>query len=449
MIRQMTIRVAMLLTAFIFSSLLFTISAQNRANILKVYNWADYLDLDLIEEFQDWYKEQTGEEVKVVYQTFDINENMLTEIEVGHEDYDVVCPSEYIIERMLKRNLLQKINISYFAKTNTPNYLDNVSPWAEAMFQEMAADAKQNVKEYTVGYMWGTTGFLYNRKYVKDGEVQSWAALLNPRFKNQLYMKDAFRDVYSVLIQFAKADEIEKGTVNRQDLAVNLTDENILAVEDVLIQAKPQIAGWEADFGKERMCQGKVWLNATWSGDAQWAIDEEEDGVDLAYVVPKEGSNAWFDGWVIPIYAKNPKAASYWINFLCMEENAVRNMDETGYVSVIATPYVLEEMEDEECDYLDASYFFGEDAKHVRLNHVYYPDISVINRCVLMHDTADRNEAMLEMWSRVKGNNLNWKMLTFVIAVLSIIIYSIIYRKVKRYRRRKNRQKRLQSLKKQ
>ena len=164
MIRQMTIRVAMLLTAFIFSSLLFTISAQNRANILKVYNWADYLDLDLIEEFQDWYKEQTGEEVKVVYQTFDINENMLTEIEVGHEDYDVVCPSEYIIERMLKRNLLQKINISYFAKTNTPNYLDNVSPWAEAMFQEMAADAKQNVKEYTVGYMWGTTGFLYNRK---------------------------------------------------------------------------------------------------------------------------------------------------------------------------------------------------------------------------------------------------------------------------------------------
>ena len=117
----------------------------DRKNVLKVYNWADYLDMDLIEEFQDWYKEQTGEDVKVVYQTFDINENMLTEIEVGHEDYDVVCPSEYIIERMLKRNLLQKINTTYFDDTKTPNWLDNVSPWAEGMFQKMAADPKQRV----------------------------------------------------------------------------------------------------------------------------------------------------------------------------------------------------------------------------------------------------------------------------------------------------------------
>lgn len=419
----------------------------DRKNVLKVYNWADYLDMDLIEEFQDWYKEQTGEDVKVVYQTFDINENMLTEIEVGHEDYDVVCPSEYIIERMLKRNLLQKINTTYFDDTKTPNWLDNVSPWAEGMFQKMAADPKQRVKDYTVGYMWGTTGFLYNRKYVKDVEVQSWGALLNPRFKNQIYVKDAFRDVYSVLINYARYDDILAGKVKRQYLAENLTDENIFAVEDVLLRAKPQIAGWEADFGKERMCQGKVWLNATWSGDAQWAIDEEEDGVDLAYIVPREGSNAWFDGWVIPVYAKNAKAASYWIDFMCKEENAVRNMEETGYVSVIATPYVLENMEDEECDYVDASYFFGEEAKHVRLNHVYYPDRSVIDRCVLMHDTAERNEAMLEMWSRVKGNNLDWKMLTFVIAVIALIAYGIAYNKYKRYRRRKKRKKRLETLK--
>ena len=441
---------ALLIICILHLSLCTTLSfAQtDRSKILKVYNWADYLDMDLIEEFQDWYRQQTGEEVKIVYQTFDINENMLTEIEVGHEDYDVVCPSEYIIERMLRRNLLQKINTSYFQRTNTPNWLDNVSPWAEGMFQKMASHDGMRVKDYTVGYMWGTTGFLYNRKFVRDEEVESCAALLNPRFEKQIYVKDAFRDIYSVLINYARYDDILKGKVQRQDLAVNLSDSNIYAVEDVLIRSKKQIAGWEADFGKERMCQGKVWLNLTWSGDAQWAIDEEEEGVDLAYRVPKEGSNAWFDGWVIPIYAKNTKAASYWIDFMCKEENAVRNMEETGYVSVIATPYVLENMIDEECDYLDASYFFGPEARHVRLNHVYYPDQSVIDRCVLMHDTAERNEAMLEMWSRVKGNNLDWKMLTFVLTVLlaSATIYA--YGKIKRIRRRQRRKARLNKLRK-
>lgn len=455
--RRLAVFVLVLISHFSLFSL-HSYAQTDRSKILKVYNWADYLDMDLIEEFQDWYKEQTGEEVRVVYQTFDINENMLTEIETGHEDYDVVCPSEYIIERMLKRNLLQKINTSYFAKTNTPNWLNNVSPWAEGMFQEMAPkatkplkgekrpDGQLRVKDYAVGYMWGTTGFLYNRKYVKDEEVQSWSALHNPRFKKQIYVKDAFRDVYSCLICYARIDDIQKGKVNRQDLAINLSDSNIYAVEDVLLNSKQQIAGWEADFGKERMCQGKVWLNLTWSGDAQWAIDEEEDGVDLAYVVPKEGSNAWFDGWVIPIYAKNTKAASYWINFMCKEENAVRNMEETGYVSVIATPYVLENMEDEECDYVDASYFFGPEAKHVHLNHVYYPDLSVINRCVLMHDTAERNEAMLEMWSRVKGNNLDWKMLTFVVCVLAAGAAVFFYGKYKRIRRRQRRKARLKKL---
>lgn len=418
--------------------------AQDRAHTLKVYNWADYLDLDLIEEFEQWYEEKTGEPVKVIYQTFDINENMLTEIEVGHEDYDVVCPSEYIIERMLKRNLLQKIDTLDFEKTGTENMLDNVSPWAKDMFEQMSETEK--VSDYTVGYMWGTTGLLYNRAYVSDEEVESWTALQNPRFQQQIYVKDAFRDIYSVLICAARYQDILDGKVSRNELATNLTDDNIKAVEEFLLASKPQVAGWEADFGKERMCQGKVWLNATWSGDAQWAIDEEEDDVDLAYVVPIEGSNAWFDGWVIPIYAKNTRAASYWINFLCSGENAVRNMEETGYVSVIATDEVLEAMINEECDTLNASYFFGPDAEAVPLNHVYYPDKSVIDRCVLMHDTAERNEAMLEMWSRVKGNNLDWKMITFILVVFALLAFFILNRKYRIYRRRAVRRERLAKL---
>ena len=420
------------------------VNAQDRAHTLKVYNWADYLDLDLIEEFEQWYEERTGEEVKVIYQTFDINENMLTEIEVGHEDYDVVCPSEYIIERMLRRHLLQKIDTLDFARTSTPNNLSNVSPWAKGMFEQMCET--EIVADYAVGYMWGTTGLLYNRAFVSDEEVESWSALQNIRFQQQIYVKDAFRDMYSVLICAARYQDILEGSVTRNQLATDLTDANIKAVEDYLLASKPQIAGWEADFGKERMCQGKVWLNATWSGDAQWAIDEEEEGVDLAYVVPKEGSNAWFDGWVIPVYAKNTRAASYWINFLCQGENAVRNMEKTGYVSVIATDEVLEAMIDSECDSIDVSYFFGPDATAIPLNHVYYPDRSVIERCVLMHDTADRNEAMLEMWSRVKGNNLDWKMLTFILTVFSLLAFAVINRKYRRYHRKKLRRARLAKL---
>lgn len=422
------------------------VHAQDRAHTLKVYNWADYLDLDLIQEFEEWYEEKTGEPVKVVYQTFDINENMLTEIEVGHEDYDVVCPSEYIIERMLRHNLLQKIDTNDFERTGTENLLGQVSPWAQAKFQEMAASPDQLVSEYTVGYMWGTTGLLYNRAYVSDDEVTSWTALQNPKFAGNLYIKDAFRDIYSVVICAARYNDIKAGKVTRDELAINLTDENISAVEQFLQKAKPYVAGWEADFGKERMCQGKVWLNATWSGDAQWAIDEEDEGVDLAYVVPEEGSNAWFDGWVIPIYAKNTRAASYWINFLCSSENAIRNMEATGYVSVIATPEVLEEMQDDECDEIDASYFFGPEASNVHLNHVYYPDLSTIERCVLMHDTAERNEAMLEMWNRVKGNNLNWRTLIFLVAFFSITSFLIVSKKVRKYNRRKMRKERLAKL---
>ena len=420
------------------------VNAQDRAHTLKVYNWADYLDLDLIGEFEEWYEERTGEKVKVIYQTFDINENMLTEIEVGHEDYDVVCPSEYIIERMLRRQLLQKIDTLDFEKTSTPNNLVNVSPWVIGMFEQMSET--ETVSDYAVGYMWGTTGLLYNRAYVSDDEVESWSALQNPRFQQRIYVKDAFRDMYSVLICAARYQDILEGTVTRNQLATDLTDTNIKAVEDYLLASKPQIAGWEADFGKERMCQGKVWLNATWSGDAQWAIDEEEEGVDLAYVVPKEGTNAWFDGWVIPVYAKNTRAASYWINFLCQGENAVRNMEETGYVSVIATDEVLEAMIDPECDTLDVGYFFGPDATAIPLNHVYYPDRSVIERCVLMHDTADRNEAMLEMWSRVKGNNLDWKMITFILIIFSLLAFAVINRRYRRYHRKKLRRARLAKL---
>ncbi|MBR0310213.1 MAG: ABC transporter substrate-binding protein [Paludibacteraceae bacterium] len=407
--------------------------AADRAHTLKVYNWADYIDMDnVLNKFPAWYKQQTGEDVEIIYQTFDINESMLTEIEIGHEDYDVICPSEYIIERMLRRGLLQPINKNF---GSLPDYTKLVAPFAQQMFQQMVSEEEMDdmlASDYTVGYMWGTTGLLYNPKFVDAAEIRSLGGLLNPKFKDRIFMKDAFRDVYSVVVLYAYKDEIARGEVTRADLVGRVTEERIARVEEFLREAKGNIAGWEVDFGKEEMAKGKSWLNLSWSGDAQWAIDEAaEVGVELKYLVPEEGSNVWFDGWCIPKYAQNVKAASYFINYLCMPENAILNMEEIGYVSVISSPEILAwaDQPEENAETVDLTYFFGPEATAVHANQVLYPDKSVIDRCALMHDCDTKTAAMLDMWNRVKGDNLggsNLMMIVGVVIVLLIVFFVIL-----------------------
>ena len=149
-----------------------------RKKIHKVYNWADYIAESLLSEFEEWYYEQTGEEVEVVYQLFDINEIMLAKIERGKEDFDVACPSEYIIERMLKNDLLLPINKDF---GSTPNYLGNVSPYIQEVFNKIDGGGK-HANDYAVGFMWGTTGFLYYTKYVTREEASTWSSLWKSKF---------------------------------------------------------------------------------------------------------------------------------------------------------------------------------------------------------------------------------------------------------------------------
>ena len=389
----------------------------DRMHQLKVLNWADYIDEDVKAGFEQWYYQHTGEKVQLVYETFDINETALTKIEVGHEDYDVFCPSEYIIERMLKKNLLLPIEKDLLP--DSIYYLNNISAFAHDKFQQMAPHPSIQVSDYTVGYMWGTTGFIYNPQFVDREDLKSWAAVLNPKFENRILMKDAVRDIYSVLVLYAYAEQIEKGEVTRDDLVRNITPERVEAVKQILLQAKKQICGWEVDFGKEEMTKGKAWLNLSWSGDAQFAIEEAaEMGVMLDYIVPEEGSNVWFDGWVIPKYAKNVKAATFFIDYMCRADNALANMDEIGYVScaggINAAPVILAAQNDEEewPETVDASYFFGDylievdgemlNPHELHLNPVYYADKSIIDRCALMHDAGNAQEMLLQMWNEIK-----------------------------------------------
>ena len=491
----------------------------DRKEVLKIYNWGDYIDEELLDEFEVWYHEQTGCEVEIIYQTFDINEVMLAKIEKGEADFDVVCPSEYIIERMMRNNLLQPIVDEAFLadleRTNTENYLGCVSPYIRSQFDHIITpEPDMNANDYSVGYMWGTTGILFNTENVSIAEASSWDLMFDERLEGKILVKDAFRDVYSPMLVYAKTLEArEKGLLGADDtlplndaaaaerglvcvvptieeLMFDSSDASIALVEEYLKHMKRLVAGWEADFGKEMMTQNKAWINLMWSGDAVWAIEEAaEVGVNLDYVVPEEGSVVWFDGWVIPKYAKNPRAARYFINYMCAPENAVRNMDATGYVSVVATEEVLramdpmlaamDEAEDEaeiaalraerdallETDGVDLSYFFKDaegnpltfdmgdgyivDASCVYVDPIMYPDLAVIERCAMMHDSGAQTEKMLEMWSRVKGDNLSPWMLGFIIFSFTVIVVWIVWRKVDAYRKQQKMLKRHHHAKKQ
>ena len=354
------------LSILMAAALLLCGCSQDRSQILKVYNWSDYIDESVIPEFEEWYEAQTGEPVKVIYQTFDINETMLSKIEKGHEDFDVVCPSDYIIERMLANDLLLPLDLNV---GDAPNYIgENISPFVRKCFSLIKADGK-DANDYAAGYMWGTTGILYNAKYVTLEEASSWDVIRNPKFAGKIFIKDSARDVYSQIILKLRQDDIQAGKVSADELMYYTSDKALADVEAYMKQVKPLVAGWEADFGKDQMTQERGWISLNWSGDSVWAIEEaEEMGVDLRYVCPKEGFTVWFDGWVIPKYAKNVKAASWWINFLNRPDIVVRNVEANGYVSCNAAPEVLEGLVDDSYDPVDLTYFFGEGADSIRVN---------------------------------------------------------------------------------
>lgn len=415
-------------------------SSSDRENTLKVYNWSTYIDESIIPDFEQWYEEQTGEKVHVVYQTFDINETMLSKIEKGHEDFDVVCPSDYIIERMLKNDLILPIDKNF---GETPNYIDgSLSPYIVNQFKHITDGNGKDATDYAVGYMWGYTGFLYNKSKVDESDVRTWDAICNPKYAGMIFVKDAPRDVYSQLLIKFHQDKIrrEDGSFNVEamdSLMYDCSEESLAKVEEFLLSAHDLIGGWEADFGKELMTQERALINLQWSGDAAWAIDEAAAvGVDLGFIAPDEGCTVWFDGWVIPKYAKNIKAARYWINYMCKPENAVRNALEIGYSTACGVPEVLEANIDSTYAPIDLSYFFGEGADSVCVNPVMYAPKSVIDRCCMEHDwSPEETEKLIAMWSRAKGDGANASTY-IIIAAVALVALAAVFMSTKKKNKR-------------
>lgn len=266
-------------------------------NTLTIYNWGDYIDDELLKQFED----ETG--IKIIYETFDSNEAMLTKIQQGGTSYDIAVPSEYMIEKMIEEDLLLPLDHSKL--TNLVNIDDR--------FLDLPFDPGN---KYSVPYFWGTVGIVYNTKMIDDFEITSWNDLWDPRFKNEILLIDGAREVMGMGLN---------------SLGYSLNDTNL----DHLLEAKakldeltPNIKAIVGDEIKMLIANEEAAIGVVWSGDAADMMWENEN---LDYVVPSEGSNLWFDNMVIPKTAKNVEAAHQFINFMLDAEVAAQNTEWVSY----------------------------------------------------------------------------------------------------------------------
>lgn len=269
---------------------------------LKVYNWGDYIGEDVVEKFEKKFN------IDVVYDTFSDNEVMHTKLKSGGADYDVAIPSDYMIKRMIDEGMVKKLEFS-----NIPNY-----KYIDDRFKNLGFDPKN---EYSVPYMWGTVGIIYNKTMVKD-PVDSWNILWNEKYKKQVFMLDSQRDSIGITLK---------------KLGYSLNTKNMDELEkakEELIKQKEMgmVQSYVGDEVKDKMIMGEAAFAVVWSGDA---VFMKRENPDLEYVIPKEGSNLWFDSMVVLNTTKHQKEAEQFLNFMCETDIAYENADYIGY----ATPH--------------------------------------------------------------------------------------------------------------
>lgn len=340
---------------------------------LTIFNCADYIDETLIEEFQELYN------CKVNYYDYDTNETLYNQFNLQPHAYDLICTSDYMLQRMIREHLLEPINIA----EECPNYnkFTNASVGAREKLASMKVDTNDDgqkdssLDNYIVGYMWGTLGVIYDplSSDTIEEDVKSWDVFWNTKYKDLISIKNSMRDTFVVGLMHAynhlderknkkelstidqafisAIERAEKGgnkteiIQNLFDLVINESDYSPIleVVKEELISLKSNIFGLEVDSGKNDIITGKIKMNLAWSGDAVYSIDVARDEADkeLKYYVPDEGSNVWYDGWGIPKGA-NHELACQFIDFISTPENVARNMSYTGYTSFVSGPDVFD-----------------------------------------------------------------------------------------------------------
>lgn len=390
-----------------------------REEILKVYNWDEYIDESVLEAFEEYYTAVTGKTVKVQYDTFVDNETMYQKVVGKQVDYDVVCPSDYMIEKMKTNGYLIELDKDLGNDVNGQPIEDYRK--GAASFLSDGTTFKYDVGNvYSYPYMWGTMGILYNTEKVsyEDLESKGWGILWDSKYSGKIDMKDSVRDSYAIasLYTFKNPSSKYYDAEMTLDRAVNATDAaDREKVKEMLIAQKPLLYSYESDQGKQTVADGiYTYMTLQWSGDAVYARDElayDQDGnmvTSLDYYIPEEGTNLWCDGWCIPKYAKNTEAANLFINFMCRPDVSIKNMEFIGYTSAIATPEILEWIEEnysaDEYDTVDLSYFFGEEYTTVPVDIVQYPSAAIIANSAVMRDYGDNQELMLDLWTSIKNS---------------------------------------------
>lgn len=345
-------RTLMLLLAFLLAATLFTGCGQESSDqvTINVYNWGDYIAEDTIAKFT----EETG--IKVNYDVFDSNEAMYTKLKSGALDYDVIVPSDYMIEKLIAEEMLVPLNYD-----NIPN-MQHV----DDEFKDQAYDPGDT---YSVPYMWGTLGIVYNTQMV-DEEIDSWSALFDPKYANQIVMKDSVRD------SFVPALKMFGYSINSTNPEEWETALKMLKNQKEIVQA------YAADEVRDKLIGEESAMAIMYSGEAILTMEENEN---LAYVVPKEGSNIWFDAMCIPTTTKHKEAAEAFINFMCDPTIAYENADYIGYSTPISA---AKEMLDPE----------------IQNDPAAYPDKSVLDMCEVFVDLGkEMTNFANEKWNELKA----------------------------------------------
>ena len=524
------------------------------SQVLRLLNVEDYIyerdpkepntKPDIVDQFKEYAKEKGYTKVEVSYETTDTPESMFNLLKLSENSYDLICPSDYMIQKLIVNDMLSPMNID---EEHMPNYIGNASSIKDRLDAISAVNSKTGetcyLKDYAVGYMWGTLGLLFDPKYGgRDAEttiedMQEWGTLWNPDYKGISSIKDSVRDTYAIgllytfeedyedkngeitegfrtLIEKRDAGEYSDEVYNQKfsDLFNRCDNETLAEVKKTLSKLKGNVFGMEVDSGKQDIVTGKIGINFAWSGDAVYSMEqaEEEKELELYYSIPNTGSNLWMDAWCMPKAARSEaqtELAELFLDFLSIPEYTAQNMEYTGYTPFTAGNEILdltrswydfrydeeteefddsiptaEEIEENELQKVDLSYFFGgtltdedgnpldeeasaeacifysdcylpyaetdEEGNIIDGNRAVgreffcqFPDENTLTRCAVMRDFGSQNEAVLKMWEKFKSDALPvWAIVLFIVEVavgLAIGLYFVLGKRVKRTLRKK------------
>lgn len=442
------------------------VNADNGVKEITVFSWEDYIDegYDSVDDASEYLVDNYGQQVKssvidifmqenpdikVNYYSFATNEEMYNELLKDPKAVDLICPSEYMIMKMKDENLIKPYNMP-------KNYVDYGSPYIKGVFEQLGLNNADG-STYAIGYMWGTMGLIYNaeRKDISDADFAHWSNLFDKKFKGKITIKDSLRDSYIMAVAIVHEQELlsckskfENSEISESEytdalfnIFNDVSPETVNKVKDVLVELKRNLYGFEVDAGKNDLITGKIDVNFAWSGDAVYSMWEaDEAGKELRYVVPEEGSNVWFDGFVMTQHADEQSSLKF-LDFLSRPDIAIRNMDYVGYTSCIGGDavfdYVSYNFDEGEGDAVDLKYFFDPidtTGKYQVLTtetnrHLYaqYADEQTILRCAVMDNFSVQDlELVNEMWNEVKLITFNTLTIILIVTAIILVIVALV-----------------------